>query len=161
MATSIGIDRVGFVPSRILNVTWTVPLIGRMCISTTHSPYSYSLCDWLHLPTQYLTHALSFALSPLWTCGLDGPAVSPNCAPLPCMKSRDVSRNHVWCRDDTYFSANMILFDPCEVCAYRGQTVYCTTELCLSVDKLKKKNKQQGRQRQGRDGVSVQMSISM
>ena len=31
------------------------------------------------------------------------------------------------------------LFDPCEVCAYRGQTVYCTTELCLSVDKRKKR----------------------
>ena len=30
----------------------------------------------------------------------------------------------------------------------------------LLVDKLKKKNKQQGRQRQGRDGVSVQMSMS-
>ena len=29
------------------------------------------------------------------------------------------------------------------------------------MDKLKKKNKQQGRQRQGRDGVSVQMSMSM
>ena len=30
------------------------------------------------------------------------------------------------------------LFDPDEVCAYRGQTVYCTTELYLSVDKRKK-----------------------
>ena len=42
-----------------------------------------------------------------------------------------------------------------------SQDEYCTTELYLSVDRLKKKNKQQGRQRQGRDGVSVQMSMSM
>ena len=42
------------------------------------------------------------------------------------------------------------LFDPSEVCAYRGQTVYCTTGLCLSVDKLDKDNKQ------GRNDVSVQ-----
>ena len=26
------------------------------------------------------------------------------------------------------------LFDPSEVCACRGRTVYCTIELCLSVD---------------------------
>ena len=30
------------------------------------------------------------------------------------------------------------LFDPSEVCPYRGQTGYCTTELCLSVDKREK-----------------------
>ena len=41
-------------------------------------------------------------------------------------------------------------FDPSDVCANRGQTVYCTTELCLSVDKLEKNNKQ------GRNDVSVQ-----
>ena len=34
------------------------------------------------------------------------------------------------------------LFDPSEGCAYRGQNVYCTTELCLSVDRLEKDNKQ-------------------
>ena len=51
------------------------------------------------------------------------------------------------------------LFDPC---ACTSQDEYCTTELYLSVDKLKKKkNKQQGRQQQGRDGVSTQMSMSM
>ena len=50
------------------------------------------------------------------------------------------------------------LFDPC---ACTSQDEYCTTELYLSVDKMKKKNKQQGRQRQGRAGVSVQMSMSM
>ena len=50
------------------------------------------------------------------------------------------------------------LFDPCEVCAYRDQSVQ-SSELCLSVDKVKKKNKQQGRQRQGRDCVSVQISM--
>ena len=44
---------------------------------------------------------------------------------------------------------------------HTSQDEYCTTELYLSVDKLKKKNKQQGRQRQGRDGVSVQMSKSV
>ena len=48
------------------------------------------------------------------------------------------------------------LFDP-RACTSQD----CTTELCLSVDKLKKKNKQQGRQRQGRDGISVHMSMSM
>ena len=42
------------------------------------------------------------------------------------------------------------LFDPDEVCAYKSQTVYCTTELCLSVDKREKNNKQ------GRYDVSVQ-----
>ena len=42
------------------------------------------------------------------------------------------------------------LFDPNEVCAHRGQTVYCATELCLSVDKLEKDSKQ------GRNDVSVQ-----
>ena len=42
------------------------------------------------------------------------------------------------------------LFDPDEVCAYRGQTVYCTTELCLSVNKREKDNKQ------GRNDVSAQ-----
>ena len=30
-ATSIGIDRVGSVPSRTLNFTWAVPLIGGTC----------------------------------------------------------------------------------------------------------------------------------
>ena len=35
-----------------------------------------------------------------------------------------------------------------------NQTVYCTTELCLSVDKLKKRKK-------GRNDVSVQRSMSM
>ena len=43
------------------------------------------------------------------------------------------------------------LFDPC---ACTSQDEFCTTE-------LKKKNKQQGRQRQGRDGFSAQMSMSM
>ena len=42
------------------------------------------------------------------------------------------------------------LFDPSEVCANRGQTVYCTIELCLSVDKLEKDNKQ------GKKDVCVQ-----
>ena len=42
------------------------------------------------------------------------------------------------------------LFDPSEVCAYRGQTVHCATELCLSVDKREEDNKQ------GRNDVSVQ-----
>ena len=50
------------------------------------------------------------------------------------------------------------LFDP-RACT--SQDEYCTTELYLSVDKLKKKNEQQGRQRQGRDGVGVQMSMSV
>ena len=49
------------------------------------------------------------------------------------------------------------LFDPC---ACTSQDEYCTTELYLSVDKLKKKNEQQGRQRQGRDGVSVMYNLS-
>ena len=43
------------------------------------------------------------------------------------------------------------LFDPC---ACTSQDEYCTTE-------LKKKNKQPGRQRQGRDGFCEQMSMSM
>ena len=30
------------------------------------------------------------------------------------------------------------LFDPSKVYADRSQTVYCTTEMCLSVDKLEK-----------------------
>ena len=44
------------------------------------------------------------------------------------------------------------LFDPSEVCAYREVRlcVYCTTELCLSVDKLEKDNKQ------GTNDVGVQ-----
>ena len=38
----------------------------------------------------------------------------------------------------------------------RGEsTVYCTTDLCLSVDKLKKEKKQQGR-----NNVGVKMSVS-
>ena len=45
---------------------------------------------------------------------------------------------------------NQDLFDPSEVCAYRGQTVCCTTELCLSVDKLEEDNEQR------RNDVSVQ-----
>ena len=32
--------------------------------------------------------------------------------------------------------------EPNDVCAYRGQTVYCTTGLCLSVDKQKKDKEQ-------------------
>ena len=35
-------------------------------------------------------------------------------------------------------------FDPSEVCAYRGQTVYCTTELRLSVDKREKTTNKEG-----------------
>ena len=31
------------------------------------------------------------------------------------------------------------LFDPDEVCTFRGKTVYCTTELCLSLDKREKR----------------------
>ena len=58
LATGIGIDKVGSVPTTTLNVTWAVPLIGRMCISTTHS----SLCNWLHLPTQFQKYALFMAL---------------------------------------------------------------------------------------------------
>ena len=34
------------------------------------------------------------------------------------------------------------LLGPCEVCAYRGQTLYCTTELSLSVDKMEEENKE-------------------
>ena len=39
-----------------------MPSIGRMCISTTHSSQSLSLCNWLHLPTQIQKCALSMAL---------------------------------------------------------------------------------------------------
>ena len=47
------------------------------------------------------------------------------------------------------------LFDPSEVCACRGQTVYCTTELCLSVDKLEKDNEQ------GRNDVNVKCPCNL
>ena len=51
------------------------------------------------------------------------------------------------------------LFDPC---ACTSQDEYCTTELCLSVEKAEEeKNKQQRRQQQGRDCVSVPLSMSM
>ena len=62
LATSIGIDGVASVPATTLNVTRAVPLIGGMCISTTHSSQSSSLCNWLHLPTQFQECALSMAL---------------------------------------------------------------------------------------------------
>ena len=62
----------------------------------------------VYLPTQSLTYALSMALSPLWTCGLDEPAVSPNCAPLSCKKSRDVSTTMCDVMKTTTISANMI-----------------------------------------------------
>ena len=63
LAASIGIDRVGSVSATTLNVfTWAVPLIGGICISTTHSSQSSSLCNWLHLPTQFQEYALSMAL---------------------------------------------------------------------------------------------------
>ena len=42
------------------------------------------------------------------------------------------------------------------MCVHGSQAVYCTTELCLSVDKLKKK-----KQQQGRNNVSVLRSMSM
>ena len=71
-----------------------------------------------------------------------------------CMKSRDVPATMC---DVVMTLVSMKtrlktqgLFDPSEVSAYKGQTVYCTTELCLSVDKLEKDNKQ------GRNDVSVQ-----
>ena len=91
---------------------------------------------------------------PLWICGFDKPAVSTNCAPLPCEIPRDVSA--------TMCDVMMTLvsmktrvktkgpFDPSEVCAFRGQAVYCTSELSLSVEKRKKDNKQ------GRNDVSAQ-----
>ena len=87
---------------------------------------------------------------------VNGPAVS-----------EDWLRYHVCCQDDSVnchcFAKDKMklkaLFDPC---ACTSQDEYCTTELCLSVDKLrKKKNKRQRRQQQGRDCVSVQMSMSM
>ena len=36
------------------------------------------------------------------------------------------------------------LFDRCEVCAYRGRTVYCTLELCLCIDKREKTINKEG-----------------
>ena len=35
-------------------------------------------------------------------------------------------------------------FDPSEVCAFRGQAVYCTSELSLSVEKRKKTTNKEG-----------------
>ena len=80
-----------------------------------------------------------------------------------------VFSDSVWCQDDSVNCScsaktqktnwTQGLFDP------RGctsQDEYCTTELFLSVDKLRKnKNKQERRQQQGRDCVSVQMSMSL
>ena len=72
--------------------------------------------------------------------------------------------NSEWCQDVSVNCScfaktkwTQHLFDPC---ACTSQDEYCTTELCLSVDKLTKK-KQQRTQRQGRDCVNVQMSTSM
>ena len=48
-------------------------------------------------------------------------------------------------------------FDP-NVSARRINLLYCTADLCLSVDKLKKEKK---KQQQGRNNVSVQRSVSM
>ena len=110
-ATSIGIDRVGSVSSATLNFTWAMPLIGGTRIGTTHSPQSSSLCDWLHLLTQFLTCALSMALPEF---RLTGRSVSP-----------------LWIYGF-------------EVCAYRGQTVCCTTEVCLSVNNWKKTTNKEG-----------------
>ena len=90
VATSIVIDRVGSVPSRTLNFTWAVPLIGGMCVATTHSPQFSSL-----------------TLGSLWRWILCGSVVSisPNCAPLPCEKSSDVSATMC----DVIFSENTIV----------------------------------------------------
>ena len=85
--------------------------------------------------------------------------------PINLQFRRTALRYHVWyqetcpkpCLDGMMTLVSMKtrlktkgLFDPNDVCAYRGQTVYCTTELCLSVDKIQKDN------RQGRNDVSVQ-----
>ena len=67
-----------------------------------------------------------------------------------CEKSSDVSATMC----DVMFSENTIVDKKaCSIqmmCAYRGQTVCCTTELWLSVDKREKDNKQR------RNDVSVQ-----
>ena len=68
---------------------------------------------------------------------------------VECMASRDVSA--------TMCDVMMTLvsmktrlntrgqLDPSEVSAHRGQTVYCTTELCLSVNNIQKKDNRKGR----------------
>ena len=70
------------------------------------------------------------------------------------MISRDVSATMYDVINDTCLQKTRLktigLFDPNEVCAYRGQTVYRTTELCLSVDQWEEDNKQ------GRNDVCVQ-----
>ena len=42
-----------------------------------------------------------------------------------------------------------------QMCVHGNQAVYCSTELCLSVDKLKKQ-----KQQQGKNDVSVQRSMT-
>ena len=71
-----------------------------------------------------------------------------------CKKSRDVSGTMCAVMMPLVSQKTRLktegLFDPSEVCAYRGQTVYCATELCLSVDKRKKTTNK------GRNDVDVQ-----
>ena len=55
------------------------------------------------------------------------------------LPSRIVPLHHCFCKKSIDVPTTMCdvmkgLYDPDEVCAYRGQTVFCTTELCLSVD---------------------------
>ena len=61
------------------------------------------------------------------------------------------------CQDDSVncscFRKDKMKLMACSI-NVRERVRMSTTELYLSVDNLKKKNKQQGRQRQGRDGVS-------
>ena len=130
LATSIGIDRVGSVPSTTLNVSWAVPLIGRMCIATTHSSQSSSLCNWLHLLTQYQKCALSMALC--------------NRSQFRNLRSTRLNRQYQRTGSATMYDVKMTVWTVLvsHPCACTSHNEYSTTELCLSVDKLKKKKKQ-------------------
>ena len=71
-ATSIGINRIGSVPSRILNFIEACPS-SEVRASTTQFSIT-SLWTGLHLQTQSLTCAVPLAVSPLWSgfilCGV-------------------------------------------------------------------------------------------
>ena len=88
-ATSIGIDRFGSVPSRT-----NFELHLGVHINDALSIFMFTVY-LTALSTQSQTNTLSMTLSPVWTCGLDGPAVSPDCPPKNVYEIRRRVNNHV------------------------------------------------------------------
>ena len=75
------------------------------------------------------------SVSPLWICGFDELAVLKDWL-RNLEKYQDDSVNCSCFAKTQKTNRTQGLFDPC---ACTGQDAYCTTELCLSVDKLRKK----------------------